>query len=81
MTQKLIALFNPLRSTFKWDWLDDKNEKHTLVMEGREITYFPDYQAHFMAKHLADAVYGEQGGKTNHEADIKEVLKQIYVKI
>ena len=81
MTEKLVALFNPLRDAFSYEWKDDKNEPHTLTLEGREITYLPDYQAHFMAKHLSDAIYNEQGRKVNPEVDIKEILKQIYVNI
>jgi len=78
---KPIPLFNPLSEDFKYTWLDDGNKPHELTIPGREIAYFPDYQARFMAKHLADTVYNERGRKINPEVDLKAILDEIYVKL
>lgn len=78
---KRVALFNPLSSDFSYEWLDDENKKHTLTMNSREITYFPEPQAKFMMKHLADAIIHQRGVRTNHEDEYKAILKEIQVEI
>ena len=75
-----IPLFNPLSKQFSYDWRDDKNETHTLVMEPISITYFNKPQADFMVKHLTDAVMAARKlNGINNKAEIIEIIKQIRV--
>lgn len=54
-------LYNPLSDKFVYDWLDDNNKAHTLVIEALSIGYFPPNQYEFMKKHLYDAVFNATG--------------------
>ena len=82
MTTKLIPLLNPLSHTFSYDWKDDENVVHKLVMEPVQITYFTSPQAEFMVKHLTDAVMAARKlNGINHIAEIEEIKKEIRVTI
>lgn len=80
MSENLVPLFNPLAKSFEFEWKDDNNDVHTLSLDPISITYFTKPQAHFMLKHLTDAVMAERGlNGINNVEEIKEIIKQIQV--
>lgn len=82
MNEKKIPLFNPLNSTFAYDWKDDNNEVHTLTMDPISIEYFEASQVDFMVKHLADEVMNKNNyNGINHADKRKEIEEQIRVKV
>lgn len=76
-----IAIYNPLKYDFSYPWKDEKNQEHILTIPTNDSIYFPYYQAHFMAKHIADAIINEMPSiVTNYEDERKKVLDIIYIK-
>jgi hypothetical protein len=73
-----VRLYNPLLRVFKYKWKDDGNIEHELVMNPG-FTTFPEYQANFMKKHLADEIYNTSGKypKKNSFDDYYEIYKTI----
>lgn len=76
---KKKALFNPLDSTFCYEWKDNENKVHNLCMMPIAITYFEENQAGFMAKHLCDEVMNVRGYDKNTELQRKAIMKEIMV--
>jgi len=82
MNKKKVPLFNPLSHTFTYDWKDDKNEVHTLIMEPISIEYFEPSQVDFIVRHLADEVMNKKKyNGINHAHKRKEIEEQIRVKV
>lgn len=79
--KKPIAIFNPLPYDFSYTWFDDKNAPHLLTIKSIDMEYFPPYQAHFMAKHLVDALMNKYGYDKNPEEQRKKLLQDVYVKV
>ncbi len=80
MSEKLVPLFNPLSSSFSYDWRDDSNITHTLVMDPISVSYFTLPQAEFMIKHLTDEIMNRRKlNGINHKGQIEEIIKQIRV--
>jgi len=77
---KLVPLFNPLLTDFSYEWFDDENKPHTLVMRAREITRFPAGLVDFMVKHMTDEVINIRGIKENVEIDTESIKKEILMK-
>jgi hypothetical protein len=73
-----VKLYNPLLKEFRYPWKNDQNEQIELVMKAAGFTEFPEYQAVFMKKHLADEIFNTQGyPKKNSVDDYKEIYKVI----
>ncbi len=80
MSEKLVPLFNPLSTTFSYDWKGDNNETHTLVMNPISITYFEPSQADFMVKHLTDEIMNKREiNPINNKREVDEIIKRIRV--
>lgn len=72
-------LYNPLSDKFVYDWLDDNNKSHTLVIEALSIGYFPQNQYDFMKKHLYDAVFHDNGDYSKPDAEKERINKIITI--
>ena len=80
MISNKVGLFNPLSSSFSYEWFDDENVSHILTMEPISITYFTPSQATFMIKHLTDEVMNKRKlNGINNKAEMEAIIKQIKV--
>lgn len=77
INQKTIHLYNPLKTDFVYEWLDDQDRPSLITLPSQVLTELPEPQALFMAKHLTDTVCLEKGIKNNEEQWKKEYSKII----
>lgn len=76
------ALFNPLSSEFSYEWLDDNNTPHLLVMPPISISYFTKEQAPFMLKHLTDEVMHQRGiNPINNAQEVLDLKNELLVNL
>lgn len=71
------ALFNPLSKDFSFEWLDDNNNPHVLVIKSQEIGRFPPHQYEFMRRHLADEILHIRELNPYKADTMKEIYKEI----
>lgn len=76
--QEMLHLFNPLPTDFEYDWYDEQDKAHTLVLRSHVLTALPPTQGRFMAKHLADAICIAKGIKNNTD-EWNKVLNEVMV--
>lgn len=82
MSETMVPLLNPLSKEVSFEWKDDENMSHNLVIGPLEIVYFTEPQARFMLKHITDAVMNEKKlNGINNVSEIEEIIKQIKVTI
>ena len=62
-------------------WAGDENSPQPYTIHSIDIDTFPTVIADHIAKHLAEHIWQLRGQKTNHDADIEEIMKEIEVEL
>ena len=78
MPKKVSLIYNPTNRDFSC-FYDRENNRTPYIIKSKTITEMPIDVADHVKKHLADFVMNERTIKTNHEDELREVMKEISV--
>lgn len=74
LNDNIVRIYNPDTEPFtcRYDGVE-------YTIKDLDFAEFPQYIADHIAKHLADKLYLTKAHRTNHDDDIAEIMKGIYV--